>query len=75
MNFFDLWNGVKKKIHASKNFPHVKKGEIRWIQFGKNIGSKSFGKGDQFQRPGLILQSVFGNASVVIPLTKKNIPQ
>lgn len=71
LHLFDAWNEKKKKVHASGKSPHFRKGEIWWAQLGQNIATEVVGKGDDFLRPVLVLQVVYGNACLAIPLTSK----
>lgn len=69
---FDLWNQKKKNIHLiGKAPPYFKQGEIWWAHLGKNISTELAGKGDNYVRPVLILQKVYGNSCIAIPLTSQ----
>lgn len=70
-SLFDIWNALKKIIHTESANHHFKIGEIRWVHFGKNIGSEVFGRGKSFLRPGLIIKTPFGNSAIIIPPTSK----
>ncbi len=70
-NFFNIWNIFKQKLDARERNPHFRRGDIRWVFFGKNIQSEIYGKGKQFRRPAIILQSVFGDSAIIVPLTTK----
>lgn len=71
VNFFDLWNWLKQRLHKRSQAPYFKKGEIRWASIGQNVGSESFGKGENFARPVLILQKFYNHSAFVIPLSTK----
>ena len=66
-----LWGKIKQWIQLKKEPIYRKEGQICWINFGQNIGSETYGKGEYFTRPALILKRYFGKSSVVIPLTSK----
>ena len=68
---FDKWNEVKKKTEESqkKNFIEIKK--IYWIKIGKNIGKEVFGKGENFARPVLVINSFFNGSFLAVPLSSK----
>ena len=69
---FDIWHEKKKYLHLKgKRPPYFSKGEIWWAHLGKNVSSEIAGKGRDFIRPILILQRVFGNACMAVPLTSK----
>lgn len=68
-NVFDSWNEKKKLTHFVGKRPYFNKGEIWWAQLGQNISTEIFGKGKDFLRPVVILQIVYGNACLVLPLT------
>lgn len=46
-------------------------GQIWWAQLGQNIATEVIGKGPYFLRPVVILQCVYGNACIVVPLTSQ----
>lgn len=66
---FDEWNKQKKAIDSSEAGPYFDVGEIWWAKLGQNISTEVNGKGKDFLRPVLILQKVYGNALLAIPLT------
>lgn len=67
---FDIWNQKKKETNYEGSYPtYFQAGQIWWTQLGQNIATEVVGKGDNFLRPTLILRVVYGNASIVIPLT------
>ena len=69
MEEFDKWNEVKKKTHKKENLVGFKPREIFWIRLGQNIGSEEYGKGNEFQRPVLIIKKLTYNLFIGIPLT------
>ena len=68
---FDEWNDLKKEVDFKNKKTFFKEGEIRWVIFGKNIGSEAFGKDKLFSRPVLILRKVYGHSCLGILLTTK----
>lgn len=68
---FDQWNKKKKVTNFEGVCPHFVSGQIWWAQLGQNIATEVEGKGDDFLRPVLILQRVYGNACLAIPLTSQ----
>ena len=68
---FDKWNEVKKTAHLKENLVGYKEREIFWLRLGKNIGSEEFGKGNEFQRPVIIVKKLTKDLFFGIPLTSK----
>ena len=69
---FEKWNQQKQNIHFNDIYPFFREGEIRWVYFGKNIGTETFGKGQAFARPVLIFQKLYKHSCLAIPLTSKS---
>ncbi len=72
LQLFDQWNEKKKITHQSDNIPAFRIRDIWWVQLGKNIFSESLGKGEDFLRPVIILQKLYGHSALVIPLTSQS---
>ena len=70
-NKFDIWNEVKKEADKTERQIGFKKREIFWVRIGQNIGSEEFGKGNEFQRPVLIVRVLNANLFIGVPLTSK----
>ena len=68
-NNFDRWNEVKKKIHSTKRNVSFKEREIFWTRIGYNIGSEEYGKGNEFQRPVIIIKKITKELFFGIPLS------
>jgi len=66
---FDQWNERKKITNFHGSYPHFLPGQIWWAQIGQNITTEVAGKGNDFLRPVVIIQRVYGNACLAIPLT------
>ncbi len=66
-----MWNLVKQETDARLDLSPVKEGEIKWCRLGKNIGNESYGKGETFRRPVLILKKFSTDVFLGIPLTTK----
>ena len=71
MKPFDVWNILKKKIHNINQRPYYKEGEIWWSNYGIHVGDELDGKGNQCQRPVLILKGLSRNVCLVVPLSTK----
>lgn len=66
---FDEWNSKKKEIeNLTKKFL-FKNGDIWWCSVGLNVQTESCGKGDNFQRPVLVLRKLSQNSFIGIPLS------
>ena len=70
-NKFDKWNQTKQKADNTPRKIGFKPREIFWIRLGQNIGDEEFGKGNEFQRPILIVRKLTSNLFMGIPLTSK----
>src|SRR3989344_4117139 len=66
---FDQWNEKKKTTNFHSSYPHFLPGQIWWAQIGQNIATEVVGKGKDFLRPVVIIQRVYGDACLAIPLT------
>jgi len=66
---YDEWNEIKKKTNKKENKVGFKEREIFWVRLGQNIGSEEFGKGNEFQRPVLVLCKLTRDIFIGVPLT------
>jgi mRNA interferase MazF len=74
MKYFDEWNGIKKNIDKRKvdKFKiFFDKRQVWWCSVGENIGFEQNGKGENFERPVLILRKFNKFIFLGIPLTTK----
>lgn len=69
---YDNWNKVKKELANKEDKFFFKEGDIWWVSLGKNLGTESYGKGEVFRRPVLIIKKLNANSCIVLPLTSKN---
>jgi mRNA-degrading endonuclease toxin of MazEF toxin-antitoxin module len=69
MKKFDEWNEVKQKAHNTERKIGFKVRDIFWLRIGQNIGTEEFGKGNEFQRPVLIIRKLTHNLFIGVPLT------
>jgi len=66
------WIKLKEKLHSNKHKPPLfKEGEIWWCRLGVNIGSEVYGKGKEYTRPVLIINSEGSENCICIPLSSK----
>ena len=68
---FDKWNEVKKNLNKEERKITIRRGEIRWVSLGVNIGSEIDGKGESFSRPALIIHVIGNHFALVIPMSTK----
>jgi mRNA interferase MazF len=59
------------KIDALKNFQHPKVKEVWWARLGMNIGREVYGKGRDYTRPVLVINSEGSEMCIIVPLTSK----
>jgi len=70
-NRFDEWNEVKQKIDKLDKNINLKEGNIYLLSIDKNIKNETYGKGELFLRPVLVLRKLGYNYFLGIPLTNK----
>ncbi|GAB5417026.1 MAG: hypothetical protein Crog4KO_18920 [Crocinitomicaceae bacterium] len=68
---FDRWNEKKKKLAVISKKHLFKEGDVWWISLGLNIDSESYGKGEEFRRPVLVLRKLSGSNFIGIPLSSR----
>ena len=70
---FNNWNVKKQEIHFSErtNDVYFKERQIWWCSVGQNIGSESYGKGEDFRRPILIYKKLSADLCVALPMTSR----
>lgn len=70
---YNKWNIKKQDIQFLERAQNIyfKEGDVWWCSLGLNVGSESFGKGDNFRRPVLIIKKLSSDLCVAIPLTSK----
>lgn len=72
---YDDWNIKKQNIQfferELEEEIYFKEGDVWWCAIGINIGDESFGKGEVFRRPVLIVKKLSSNLCVVLLMTSK----
>jgi len=68
---FDLWNGLKKKLHATRHEPFLHEREIWICSLGANIGYEQDGKNENFARPVLVIKKFNNDIFLAVPLSSK----
>lgn len=71
LNFFDLWNNVKKHLDINTINKYPKHKDVWMCHLGKNIGFEQNGSGSEFQRPVLVVKKITNRLFVVVPLSTK----
>lgn len=56
MKKFDEWNKVKKETENIAEEVYFKERDIFWTRIGENVGFEQNGKGNEFQRPILVVK-------------------
>ena len=69
---FDKWNIKKKELSEKEKKFFFREGDIWWVSLGQNLGTESYGKGDTFRRPVLIIKKLSSDSCIVLPLTSKS---
>ena len=65
----DKWNKVKKGTEKENIKIYYKERDIFWTRLGENIGFEQNGKGDEFQRPVIVLKRYTNDIFLGIPLS------
>ena len=65
----DKWNEIKKETEQENTKVYFKERDIFWTRLGENIGFEQNGKGDQFQRPILIVKRYTNDMFLGVPLS------
>lgn len=70
---YDLWNEKKKNIEKDDKYKNIyfNEGDIWWCSLGLNIGSESYGKGNSFRRPILVIKKLSSDLCITASLTTK----
>lgn len=70
---YDNWNVQKQTLEEENTDENLyfKAKDVWWCSIGINVGSESFGKGDKFRRPIVILKRLSEELCVGIPITSK----
>ncbi len=70
---YNDWNEKKQSLQSSviSKKIYFKEADVWWCSLGLNLGSESFGKGDGFRRPILIVRKLSSDLCIALPLTSK----
>ncbi len=69
MKQFNKWNQVKQETELINKRVYFKERDIFWTRIGENIGFEQNGKGDEFQRPILIIKRYTNDMFLGVPLS------
>lgn len=69
---FNAWSEKKILINDIKDVPFFHEREIWFCFLGANVGFEQDGRGEDFQRPVLILKKFNNEICWAIPLSKTN---
>lgn len=69
MKKFNEWNEVKKATEHISEKVYFKERDIFWTRIGENIGFEQNGKGDEFQRPILVVKKYTNDMFLGVPLS------
>ena len=70
-NEYDKWNSLKQKLNKRTQLMGFNQGDILFVSIGKNIGFESYGKGEDFLRPVVVVKKFGKNSFYAIPLSNK----
>lgn len=69
---FNAWTKLKRKVHNYDGpLVHCKTRDVWWVSMGHNVGLEQDGKGDNFERPVLIMKVFNESLFLGMPLTSK----
>lgn len=67
---FQKWHQIKKELHETdKGELFFNEREVWWCHLGVNIGFEQDGRGEDYQRPVVILKQFNLDVCVIVPLT------
>lgn len=69
MKKFDAWNKIKKETEDIAKKVYFKERDIFWTRIGENVGFEQNGKGDEFQRPILVVKKYTNDMFLGVPLS------
>lgn len=69
MKKFDEWNKIKKETEDIAEKVYFKERDIFWTRIGENVGFEQNGKGDEFQRPILVVKKYTNDMFLGVPLS------
>lgn len=67
---FNDWNTVKKETQQTTKKVYFKDRDIFWTKIGENIGFEQNGKGQEFQRPVLVIKRYTNDMFLGVPLSR-----
>ena len=68
---FSKWFALKKLAHETIGKALFHEREIWWCKLGANVGFEIDGRGEDFERPVIVIKKFNLDTRIVIPLTSK----
>ncbi|MEI6041961.1 MAG: hypothetical protein WCQ00_00085 [bacterium] len=72
---YNDWNSKKQSIQFAEHYQnqvmYFREGDVWWCSVGINVGEESFGKGDVFRRPILVIKKLSSSLCIGLPMTYK----
>jgi len=72
MSEFDKWNQLKKRINKNEARVFFHPREVWFMRMGKNVGFEQSGKGEEFERPVIVLKKFNKDIFIGVPLTSQD---
>jgi mRNA interferase MazF len=71
---YDDWNEKKQELQVSGDTKilYFNEGDIWWCSLGINLGDETFGKGEDFRRPILIIKKLSNDLCIALPITSQS---
>ena len=69
---YSKWHSLKCKVHEHENKVYCKSRDVWWVCLGHNVGFEQDGKGENFERPVVVLKVFNTHLFLGIPLTSKD---
>lgn len=66
---FNTWNEKKQELHNIEKLVNFREKDIFFVSLGENIGFEQNGKGQEFQRPVLVIKRYTNDMFLGVPLS------
>jgi len=70
-NSFDNWNKIKQKVNHKEQILKFRERDIFFMSVGQNIGYETYGKGEEYLRPVLVVRKFNNRTFIGVPLSSK----
>ena len=71
-NEFDNWNEVKQNLNSKKQIIGFNVGDVLFVSVGQNVGFETYGKGEEFLRPVVVIKKFGKDSFYGVPLSTNN---